>query len=132
MSMYDESKHHAVESNPLAVSGGSGNVTQLEWIGASFGLFSAVPLGKTLTITDVLLTPFGNVTASHVVNLAEVTPGGATRIFFQFYVPPNATQQVHFLTGNVIESGNHVVTFTAATGPAGDHIALYLHGYVPK
>jgi hypothetical protein len=66
------------------------------------------------------------------VNLAEVTPGGETRIFFQFYVPPNATQQVHFMTGYVIESGNHVVTFTAATGPVGDHIALYLHGYVQK
>ena len=130
--MYDESKHRAVESNPLAVSGGVGNVTTLEWIGPVIGLFSAVPPGKTLTITDVLLTPYGNVTAPHVVNLAEVTPGGATRFFVQFYVPPNATQQAHFLTGHVIESGNHVVTFTAATGPTGDHIALYLNGYVPK
>jgi hypothetical protein len=80
----------------------------------------------------VLLTPYGNVTAVHVLNLAEKTSAGATRIFFQFYVPPGATQQAHFLTGHVIESGSQVVTFTAATPPFGENIAIYLNGYLPK
>jgi hypothetical protein len=129
--MYDESKHLQVESNAVAVSN-IGSVTGLDWFGAVAGIFDAVPPHKTLTITDVLLTPYGNVTAAHVVNLAEKSSGGAIRIFFQFYVPPGATQQAHFLTGHVIESGSQVVTFTAATPPFGEHIAIYLNGYLPK
>jgi hypothetical protein len=130
--MYDESKHRQVEGNGVAVTGGVGSVTTLQWLRAGAVYFFEVPAGKTLTITDVVLNPEGDLTVVHWLNLAEKSPNGATRIFFQFAVPPGATQQAHFLTGYVIEGGSEVVTFTSATPPAGQHIAVSLNGYVPK
>jgi|SRR5215472_3840428 len=131
--MYDESKHLQTEGNAVAVSGGAGTVATLQWLSSgSSGVFTKVPAGKTLTITDVLLNPQGDATAKHTVNLAEKNPNGSTRIFFQFHVPHGATQQAHFLTGHVIEAGKEVVTFTDANPPAGQHITVALNGYLPK
>jgi hypothetical protein len=80
----------------LAVSGGFGSITELQWLPAGSGLtFFEVPPGKTMTITDVLLNPEQDATVVHWLNLAQRTPGGATRIFFQFGVLPGATQQAH-------------------------------------
>ena len=125
--MYDESKDVQVEGTAVAVSGGLGNVATVQW---GFGF--TVPHGKTLTITDVLLHPQGDVTALHTINLAEQTPNGGIRGFFQFIVGPGATQQSHFLTGHVIHGGNEAITFTDANPPFGQHITLWLTGYLPK
>jgi hypothetical protein len=97
-----------------------------------WGFGFQVPHGKTLTITDILMYPQGDVTALHTINLAEQTPNGGTRIFFQFIVGHGATQQSHFLTGHVIRGGNEVITFTDANPPFGQHITLLLNGYLPK
>jgi hypothetical protein len=125
--MYDERRDVQVDGTAVAVSGGLGSVAMVQW---GFGL--QVPHGKTLTITDVVMHPQGDVTAIHTINLAEQTPNGGARIFFQFFVGPGATKQSHFLTGHVIEAGNEVVTFTDANLPFGQHITLWLNGYLPK
>jgi len=125
--MYDERRDVQVDGTAVAVSGGFGNVAMVQW---GFGF--QVPHGKTLTITDVLLHPQGDVTALHTINLAEQTPNGGIRGFFQFIVGPGATQQSHFLTGHVIRGGNEVITFTDANPPFGQHITLLLNGYLPK
>lgn len=125
--MYDERRDVQVDGTAVAVSGGFGSVATVQW---GFGF--QVPHGKTLTITDILLYPQGDVTALHTINLAEQTPNGGTRIFFQFIVGPGATQQSHFLTGHVIRGGNEVITFTDANPPFGQHITLLLNGYLPK
>jgi hypothetical protein len=132
--MYDESRHVQAEGNAVAVSGGGiGNVATLQWLRAgSSAVFSQVPHGKTLTITDVVLNPQRDVTTVHTINLAEQTPNGGTRLFFQFMVAPSATQQAHFLTGHVIEAGGEVVTFTDGNLPFGEHISVSLNGYLPK
>jgi hypothetical protein len=74
--MYDESKDVQVEGTAVAVSGGLGSVAMVQW---GFGF--QVPHGKTLTITDVLLHPQGDVTALHTINLAEQTSNTGIRIF---------------------------------------------------
>jgi hypothetical protein len=131
--MYDESKHLQAEGNAVAVSGGGGSVTTLQWLPAgSNTVFSEVPAGKTLTITDVVLNPQLDVRARHWLNLAEKTPNGGTRIFLQLRVRRRRTQQAHFLTGYVIEAGKEVVTFTESTPHAGQHITVSLNGYLPK
>ena len=95
-------------------------------------MFTKVPKGKRLIITDVMLNPQGDATAPHWVNLAERTPNGTSRIFFQFRVPPGATQHAHFHTGFVIVAGKEVVTFTDANSPAGQHITVALNAYLTK
>jgi hypothetical protein len=130
--MYDESKDVQVEGTAVAVSGGAGSVAMVQWLRGGSPAFFQVPHGKTLTITDVVMHPQGDVTAIHTINLAEQTPNGGARIFFQFFVGPGATKQSHFLTEHVIEAGNEVVTFTDANLPFGQHITLWLNGYLPK
>lgn len=129
--MYDESKHTQAEGNAVATSGGAGTVATVQWLPeASGGVFTKVPKGKRLIITDVLLNPQGDVSAAHTVNLAERNPNATSRIFFQFHVSPGATQQAHFHTGHVIEAGKEVITFTDANPPAGQHISVALNAYL--
>lgn len=129
--MYDESKHTQAEGNAVAVSGGAGTVATVQWLPeSSSSSFSKVPAGKRLIITDVLLNPQLDVASPHTVNLAEKNADGTQRIFFQFRVPPGATQQAHFHTGHVIEAGKSVVTFTDANPPAGQHFSLALNAYL--
>ena len=131
--MYDESRHIQAEGSAVAVSGGAGTVATVQWLPeGSNAVFTKVPAGKRLIITDVVLNPQGDALAAHTVNLAEKNPNGTTRIFFQFRVQIGATQQAHFHTGHVIEAGKEVVTFTDANPPAGQHISVALNGYLPK
>ncbi len=129
--MYDESEHTQVQGNAVAVSGGAGSIATVDWLPeSSMVVFTKVPAKKRLIITDVLLNPQGDVTAAHTVNLAEKYANGTHRIFFQFRVPAGATQQVHFSTGHVIESGKEVITFTDANPPAGQHFSVDLNAYL--
>ena len=131
--MYNESKHKQAEGDAVATSGGAGTVATVQWLPeASNTVFTKVPRGKRLIITDVVLNPQGDVTAAHTVNLAKKNPNGTHRIFLQFRVPPGATQQAHFHTGHVIEAGKEVITFTDANPPAGQHISVALNGYLTK
>jgi len=128
--MYDESKHTQVQGNAVAVSG-TGTLASVRWLReSSNAVFIKIPAGKRLIITDVLLNPQGDVTAPHTVNLAEKHTDGTHRIFFQFRVPPGATQQVHFSTGHVIEAGKEVITFTGGNTPAGQHFTVDLNAYL--
>jgi hypothetical protein len=140
--MYDESKHTQAYGYAVATSGGEGNVATMSWLPeGSNTVFTKVPTGKRLIITDVMLNPQGDVRAAHTVNLAGKNPDGTHLIFFQFRVPLGAvvgaprrrfiaTQQAHFLTGHVIWAGKEVITFTDAKPPAGQHISVALSAYL--
>lgn len=128
--MYDESKHTQVTGTAVVVTGGGGNITTLSWLPErSLLAFQAVPARKKLVITDFVYMPQGDVTARHVINVAEQS-GGGSRIILQLFVNANAHTQSHFHTGFVIAPGNSVVAFTDANGPAGKHVSLTLNGYV--
>jgi hypothetical protein len=142
--MYDESKHTQAYGFAVATSGGGGGgpIATVSWLPeGSNTVFTNVPTGKRLIITDVMLYPQGDVKAVHTVNLAQKNPDGTHMIFFQFRVPPGAvvgaprrrffaTQQAHFLTGHVIWAGKEVITFTDAKPPAGQHISVALNAYL--
>ncbi len=128
--MYDESKHTQVLGDAVAVSG-AGKFVTVRWLPEASNItFAKIPSGKRLIITDVLLNPHGDMTAPHTVNLAVEYPKGTHRIFFQFRVPPGATQQAHFHTGYVIEAGKEVITFTDANPPEGQHISVDLNAFL--
>ena len=131
--MYDESKHTQVRGDAVAVSGGAGTQATVQWLPEFSNVsFETVPNNKKLVLTDVLYNPQGDVTAAHWINIAEKRPNGTTEIIIQFCVPPNATQQVHFHTGHVIEPGKSVVVYTDANPPSGQHFSVAINGYLAK
>jgi hypothetical protein len=131
--MYDESKHVQVSGHAVAVSGGAGTFATVQWIPEFSNVaFQAVPEGKKLVLTDVLYNPQRDVTAPHTINIAESNPDGTRRIIIQFAVPPEATQQVHFHTGHVIEPEKKVIVYTDANPPAGQHFSVSLNGYLAR
>jgi hypothetical protein len=132
--MYDESKHVPAFGYTSMGTAGGANSNAVFWR-SDIGDFQVVPPGKTLTITDVLLNPELNVTAPHPVYLSNVWPDGTSVDFFQLLAQPVATQQAHFLTGHLIESGHTVLASTPIPPPSGQYgqyMNVWLNGYLPK
>jgi hypothetical protein len=131
--MYDESEHTQVAGNAVAVVGGAGVTATVEWLPEfSDRSFEVVPEGHKLILTDVIYNPQLDVTAPHRVNIAERWPDGAHRIIIQCFIPPEATQQIHFHTGHVIEPEKTVIVFTDLSLPEGEHISVDLNGYLAR
>ena len=130
--MYDESKHIQVTGTAVAVSGGAGTTATVDWLPeASNTPFQTVTKGTKLILTDVIYDPQGDVNAPHTVNIAKHSAVG-TSIMFQWRVGAGVCEQVHYHTGHVIEAGKSVVVFTDANPPAGQHMSLFITGYVAK
>lgn len=74
--MYDESKHTQAYGYAVATSGGEGNVATVSWLPeGSNTVFTKVPTGKRLIITDVMLNPQGDVRAAHTRESGREEPG---------------------------------------------------------
>jgi hypothetical protein len=131
--MFDETKHSQVHGAAVALSGGAGVAATVSWQEASNYLtaFQNIPARKRLMITDVLIHPQGSVKKKQTVNVAWQMAGGSA-IFLQVHVDPGVTAQVHYTTPEVGRSGESVMVFTDASGPANQHFSVTLVGYLAK
>jgi hypothetical protein len=130
--MYDESKYLQVRGEGVVVTGGGGSKETVFWIQErSTGNFTNVPPNTRLIITDFVYMPQHDMTAHHVINVAESTAGGDT-IVLQLFVDPHVPTQAHFLTGFVIAPGSSVTAFSDAGGHAGQHVSITLVGYLAR
>jgi hypothetical protein len=128
--MYDESKYLQVRGGGVVVTGGANTRTTVTWLQErGTGSFTQVPGNTRLIITDFVYLPQGDLTSRHVINIAE---SGSGEIILRLFVDPNVSTQTHFLTGLVIGSGSTVTAFTDAAGTAGQHVTLYLVGYLAR
>ena len=131
ITMYDESKYLQVRGSGVVVTGGATTKTTVTWLQErGTGSFTQVPANTRLIITDFVYMPQGDLTSTHVINIAE--SGGGDTIVLQLFVDPKANTQAHFLTGFVIGPGISVTAFTDAAGTAGQHVTLYLIGYLAR
>ena len=127
--MYDQAKDIQVRGNGVVLTGGAFSRTTLTWIEErSTGSFVEVPAGKKLIITDFVLFPQGDCSTKHVINFGESTGSD----FLQLVVNPNIHTNSHFLTGFVVAKGTSVMAWSDAAAPQGQHVTLFLNGYLAK
>jgi hypothetical protein len=125
--MYDQTKDIQVSGFGTVVTGGVGSTIQVGWTEERTGLtFLEVPPGKKLVMTDFVFIPQTDCTTRHVINLTNSALAG----ILQLYVNPSFHTDAHFTTGYVLGQDDHVLAFSDAGSPSGQHVTIYLSGYL--